>query len=82
MTNTTPQRRRLRGTIVSTKMMKTVVVRVDRIKTHPKYGKQYTASSRFKAHTERTDHQVGDRVVIEETRPMSATKRWRVVTTA
>lgn len=76
---TTTHRRQLQGIIVSTKMAKTVIVRVDRTKTHPKYGKQYTASRRFAAHVEKADYQVGERVWIEETRPLSATKRWRVI---
>lgn len=78
----TTHRRRLRGTIVSAKMTKTVVVRVDRIRTHPKYGKQYTLSSRFAAHVEAPGYKEGDRVWIEETRPLSATKRWRVISRA
>ncbi len=79
MTSTTPHRRRLQGTIVSTKMTKTVIVRVDRIKTHPKYGKKFTASTRFAVHAEQPDLKVGDKVWIEETRPLSATKRWRLI---
>ena len=79
MSTPTTQRRKLIGTVVSTKMTKTVVVRVDRVLTHPKYGKQYTVSKRYAAHTEKPDYIVGDRVVMEETRPLSATKHWRVL---
>ena len=72
-------RRRLQGTVVSTKMAKTVVVRIDRMKTHPKYRKQFVVSRRYKAHDETGGYAVGDAVVIEETRPISKEKRWRVV---
>lgn len=78
----TAKRRQLIGTVVSDKMTKTVVVRVDRTETHPKYGKQYTVSQRFTAHDAQGQYHTGDRVVIEETRPLSATKRWRVLSKA
>lgn len=74
-----PRRRRLQGVVVSDKMMKTVVVRVERMKLHPKYKKRYTVSSNFKAHDEKREYHVGDKVIIEETRPISKDKRWRVV---
>lgn len=76
---TTKQRRRLEGTVVSDKMAKTVVVRVDGVKTHPKYRKRYAFSKRYKAHDEKGEFKVGDEVVIEETRPISKDKRWRVI---
>ena len=79
MVDTTTARRRLQGTVDSDKMQKTVVVKIDRMKTHPKYRKQYVVSSRFKAHDEEGAYKVGDEVVIEETRPLSKEKRWRVV---
>jgi len=67
------------GYVVSDKMDKTVVVVVeDRVK-HPLYGKVMTKTSRLKAHDEANQAGVGDRVRIMETRPLSATKRWRVV---
>ena len=67
------------GYVVSDKMDKTVVVEVeDRVK-HPLYGKVMTQTARLKAHDENNDAGVGDRVRIMETRPLSATKRWRVV---
>lgn len=75
----TKTRRRLEGTVVSDKMEKTVVVRVDRVKTHSKYRKQYTVSDRYKAHDEKGEAKTGDKVVIEETRPYSKEKRWRVI---
>jgi small subunit ribosomal protein S17 len=67
------------GLVVSDKMDKTVVVEVeDRVK-HALYGKVLRRTSRLKAHDEANDCGVGDRVQIMETRPLSATKRWRVV---
>ena len=75
-------RRRLIGTVVSTKMMKTVSVRVDRTVVHPKYGKRYAVSAKYLAHNESPEIKAGDKVVIEETRPLSALKRWRVVSKA
>jgi small subunit ribosomal protein S17 len=73
-------RRKVRdGLVVSDKMDKTVVVVVeDRVK-HPLYGKVLRRTSRLKAHDENNACGVGDRVSIMETRPLSATKRWRVV---
>lgn len=79
-TNTqTAKRRRLKGVVVSDKMDKTVVVRVDRTVLHSKYLKRYTKSKRYKAHDEQNAAKVGDLVTIEETRPMSKDKRWRIV---
>ena len=67
------------GLVVSDKMEKTVVVAVeDRVK-HPLYGKVIRRTSKLKAHDESNDCGVGDRVLLLETRPLSASKRWRVV---
>ena len=72
-------RKTLRGYVVSDKMQKTVVVEVeDRVK-HPLYAKVIRRTSKVKAHDEAGSAGVGDRVLIMETRPLSATKRWRVV---
>lgn len=72
-------RKTRRGYVVSDKMDKTVVVSVeDRVK-HPKYGKVMRRSSKVKAHDEKNECGMGDLVRIMETRPLSATKRWRVV---
>ena len=72
-------RKTRRGYVVSDKMDKTVVVEVeDRVK-HPLYGKVLRRSSKVKAHDEQNSAGVGDLVLIMETRPLSATKRWRVV---
>ncbi len=72
-------RKTRQGYVVSDKMDKTVVVEVeDRVK-HPLYGKVIRRTSKVKAHDEKNDAGVGDRVLIMETRPLSATKRWRIV---
>ena len=76
---TSSARRRITGKVVSTKMAKTVSVQVDRTVLHAKYQKRYTVSKKYLAHNEDETVQVGDKVIIEETRPMSALKRWRVV---
>lgn len=73
--------RRLRGTVVSTKMQKTTVVRVDRRVAHPKYGKMYTVSKNFKVHDPDAKARVGELVEFEECRPLSKDKRWRYVRT-
>ena len=67
------------GTVISDKMDKTVVVRVQTLKEHRKYKKHIQQSTRFKAHDEQNQCKVGDRVRIMETRPLSHDKRWRVV---
>lgn len=67
------------GTVVSTKMDKTVVVRIDRYKRHRLYGKTLRVTQRYKAHDERNECNLGDVVRIAETRPLSREKRWRVV---
>lgn len=71
--------RRLQGTVVSDTMAKTVVVRVDRMFSHPKYHIRSKASKNYKAHDEQAAYHVGDQVIIEECRPLSRDKRWRVV---
>ena len=70
--------RKLKGTIISNKMTKTLVVRVDTLKRHPKYQKFYRTSKKFKAHDESGEYRVGDVVTLVETRPTSKDKRWRV----
>lgn len=75
----TAKRRRLQGIVVSDKMSKTIVVRVDRLKTHSKYKKQYTESKNYKVHDEKDEFHAGDLVIFEETRPLSHDKRWRVI---
>lgn len=72
-------KRRIEGVVVSDKMKKTVVVEVERFKFHPKYEKYFRRRRRFKAHDETNQYRVGDRVIIEETRPLSKEKKWVVV---
>lgn len=67
------------GRVVSNKMDKTVVVRVDYLKPHPLYRKIMRKSNKFHAHDEDNVCQIGDTVRIVETRPLSKTKRWRVI---
>ncbi|MFN6036936.1 MAG: 30S ribosomal protein S17 [Bacteroidota bacterium] len=67
------------GTVTSNKMEKSVVVAVERKVKHPKYGKFVNKTTKFVAHDEKNECGVGDTVKIMETRPMSKTKRWRLV---
>lgn len=67
------------GTVVSDKMDKTVVVKVDAKKRHPIYKKTYTVSKKFKAHDENNEYHVGDKVEIVETRPISKDKSFKVL---
>ena len=67
------------GEVISNKMAKTIVVRVQRRFPHPQYKKVITAYSKFYAHDEKGDAKPGDYVRIEETRPLSKLKRWRLV---
>ncbi len=69
------------GVVVSNKMTKTVVVKVERRVADSKYGKIVTRATKFKAHDEKQECGIGDRVRIVETRPLSKDKRWRVVET-
>ncbi|PIQ91844.1 MAG: 30S ribosomal protein S17 [Parcubacteria group bacterium CG11_big_fil_rev_8_21_14_0_20_39_14] len=72
-------KKRLQGAVVSDKMQKTVVVKVERIKIHPKYKKRFKVHKKYKAHDEKGEYHMGDKVVIEESRPISKDKRWRVI---
>lgn len=69
------------GVVVSNKMTKTVVVKVERRVANRKYGKIITRAEKYKAHDEKQACQIGDRVRIVETRPLSKDKRWRVAET-
>ncbi len=71
-------KKKLRGTIISDKMQKTVVVKVDRVVAHPKYHKRFRVCKKFKAHVEGGDFKVGDTVIIESSRPISKDKKWKV----
>lgn len=70
------RRRTLEGVVVSDKMQKTIVVKVDRLVKHAAYGKYVVRSKKYKAHDESRVARVGDRVEIVETRPLSRDKRW------
>lgn len=72
-------KKQLKGTIVSDKMQKTVVVRVETIKIHPKYQKRFKAHKNFKAANPNGEYHVGDNVLIQESIPMSKDKRWNVI---
>src|SRR5687767_10368281 len=67
------------GRVVSDKMDKTIVVSVERLARHPLYKRVIRLSTKFKAHDEENEARIGDTVLIEESRPLSATKRWRLV---
>jgi small subunit ribosomal protein S17 len=71
-------RREFIGVVTSDKMLKTRVVTVERRLAHKKYGKYMTSRTRYKAHDEKNEYKVGDRVLIVESRPLSRDKRWRV----
>lgn len=77
--NTRGHRKERIGDVVSNKMAKTIVVRVRRRFAHPKFKKIVTGFSKFYAHDEKNEAQIGDRVKIQETRPISKLKRWRLV---
>ena len=83
MTGATPQvqsqRKTKVGRVVSDKMDKTIVVSVERLARHPLYKRVIRLTTKFKAHDEENDAHTGDTVLIEESRPLSATKRWRLV---
>ena len=72
-------KRSFEGVVVSVKSDKTVYVLVKSIKTHPKYQKQYTVSRKYPVHDEKNEAKEGDKVFFEECRPISKTKRWRLV---
>jgi small subunit ribosomal protein S17 len=67
------------GEVISNKMAKTIIVRVERRFPHPRFKKVVTGYTKLYAHDEKSEAKVGDRVRIEETRPLSKTKRWRLV---
>ncbi|MCK4554215.1 30S ribosomal protein S17 [Candidatus Parcubacteria bacterium] len=67
------------GIVVSDKMDKTIVVKVDRVKIHPKYKKRYTVSKKYKVHDEKNKFKEGDKVSFVECRPLSKDKRWRAL---
>lgn len=73
-------KKQLRGKIISNKMAKTALVMVERIKEHSKYKRRFRLHKNYKAHTEnQSEYKVGDTVIIEETRPISKDKKWKIV---
>lgn len=71
--------RKFTGEVVSDKNDKTIVVKVESVKKHPKYQKRYVVSRRYKVHDEKNEYKVGDKVSFIECRPLSKDKRWRVI---
>ncbi|HXF43895.1 MAG TPA: 30S ribosomal protein S17 [Candidatus Paceibacterota bacterium] len=71
--------RKIQGTVVSDKMNKTRVVAVERMKKHPRYGKYFKVTTRFKAHDEKNEYKSGDKVIIQESRPLSKEKKWIII---
>src|SRR5512140_2116564 len=78
-TNVQGKRKTKMGRVVSDRMDKTIVVSVERLARHPLYKRVIRLTTKFKAHDEANDARIGDTVLIEESRPLSATKRWRLV---
>ena len=74
--------RRLSGIVTSDKMDKTVVVKVVQQRLHSKLKRYYRRTKKFKAHDERNEYHIGDAVMLEETRPLSREKRWRIISRA
>jgi small subunit ribosomal protein S17 len=79
MTEIQGKRKVREGVVVSDKMNKTVVVAVESLVKHPIYGRRMRRTKRYKAHDENNSCRIGDRVRIEETRPLSKDKNWRVI---
>lgn len=71
--------KKLEGVVVSDAMDKTVVVQVERLIKHPKYKKYIRRSKKYKAHDEKNEYRVGDKVIIEETRPISRDKHFKII---
>lgn len=71
--------RKFSGEVVSDKNDKTIIVKVESVKKHPKYQKRYVVSRRYKVHDEKNEYKVGDKVSFIECRPLSRDKRWRVI---
>ena len=72
-------KKQLKGIIVSNKSEKTIVVKVEKIKKDKKYKKRYKFHKNYKTHYEKGEYTIGDRVVIEESRPISKDKKWRLI---
>lgn len=72
-------KRTLKGVVVSDKMDKTVVILVERSKQHPRYKKRYKVRKKYKAHDPENKYKVGDKITIQESRPLSKDKKWIVL---
>jgi len=72
-------KKNLEGIVVSDAMEKTIVVRIDRTAKHHEYNKVVSKSTKVMAHDEKNEAKIGDKVLLEETRPLSKNKRWRLV---
>ncbi len=72
-------KRQLKGVIISNKMQNTVVVKVERVKEHSKYKRRYKIHKNYKAHYAEGNYNIGDKVLIEETTPISKDKKWKIV---
>lgn len=72
-------KKQLKGVVISDKMQKTAVVAVTRLKEHRLYKKKYKVTTKYSAHDEKGECQIGDKVVIQECRPISKNKRWTVI---
>lgn len=72
-------KRTLKGVVISDKMDKTIVVSVERLKQHPRYKKRYKIHKKYKAHDPENKYKVGDKVVIQESKPISKDKKWIVL---
>ncbi len=72
-------KRKFHGVVASDKMDKTIVVRVDHVKIHPKYKKRYAVSKKYKVHDEKNRFKEDDKVEFVECRPLSKDKKWRVI---
>ena len=72
------ERKSREGVVVSDAMQKTRVVRIERVFRHPRYERVVRVAKKLKAHDENNESRIGDRVLIEETRPLSKDKRWRI----
>ena len=79
MSEQTPSNRTLQGRVISDKMDKTVTIMVERLVKHPLYGKFIRRSTKVHAHDEANECAVGDVVIVEQTRPLSKSKTWRLV---
>lgn len=73
---------KLSGTVISDKMQKTRVVEVETLKLNVKYQRRYKSHKRFKAHDEKGEYKTGDKVVIEESKPLSRDKHWTIISKA